>query len=93
MPPVGDLDSLRQGAGDSLAISAPTVTGVDLDRSILLQPRLRAGLLAVRQERYDAAALEIADESAVAVVDLQFDAPTTERQVCGTALVAALDAT
>jgi hypothetical protein len=68
VPPVGDLDSLRQSSGDRLAVSAPSVAGDDLDRGILLQQHLRGRRLAVREERYDTAAFEIADQGAVAVV-------------------------
>lgn len=44
------------------------VTGDDLDRGVRLQAGLRGRLLAVRQERHDAAAFEIADQGAVVVV-------------------------
>ncbi len=55
MPPVGDLDGLRQSTSDGLTISAPTVTGDDPDRAVHLQPCLCGGLFAVRY-RYPGAA-------------------------------------
>lgn len=55
---------MKQG----LTVSATPIAGDDLDRGVLLQPSLCGGLLAVWQERDDAAAFEIADQGAVAVI-------------------------
>ncbi len=68
VPTVGDLDGLRQSTGDGLAISTPRSRATIRIAPFIFSQVCAVGLLAVGQERYDAAAFEIADEGTVAVV-------------------------
>jgi hypothetical protein len=67
VPPVGDLDGTRQSPSNRFTIPAAAITRCDDDIRMLRQPGLDGAALTIRQESHDAAALEIADNGAIAL--------------------------
>ena len=68
MPPVGDLDRLRQRLGRGQSVATASIPSDDLDLRLVGKPGLRRRRLAIRQQCNRLAPLKVADDRPIALV-------------------------